>query len=115
MNDNALIIPENHWANSQLSIARFCGRISINKELYVIVNKEGIDVYELSNPDSKHFVGEGNWIIPPGEPCDLCHEKVVPLYKLYHRDKVLQAAKAVKNRLERFNEFRKILKHADDK
>lgn len=45
-NDNIPIcMTEEYWANSQLSIARYYGRIKAGGHEYVIVNKDGMDVF----------------------------------------------------------------------
>lgn len=86
------ILTEDYWANSQLSIVRHYGRASINGQHYIVVNKYGIDVFELSNPRSKHYVGDDQMAIPPGEPCDLVQKEWVPVYKALGREMALQLA-----------------------
>lgn len=39
---------EEFWANSQFSVARYYGRIKISSNEYIIVNKEGKDIFECS-------------------------------------------------------------------
>ena len=63
---NVVLIPEEVWMNSQLSIARHYGRITLNGNTYVICNKNGVTIFELSDPDSKYYVGD-NKAIEPGE------------------------------------------------
>ena len=43
-----LIMTEEYWANSQLSIARYYGGITFMGHRYLIVNKDGKDLFELS-------------------------------------------------------------------
>jgi hypothetical protein len=43
-----LIMTEEYWANTHLSIARYYGKIKLNGREYWIVNKDGIDVFALS-------------------------------------------------------------------
>ena len=81
-----ICMAEDYWKCSQFSIARHYGCCRINGVEFVIVNKFGITVFELSNPKSKHFVGEGQMAIPPGEPCDLIQEPWIPIYKKLGRD-----------------------------
>ena len=42
-----LVMTEEFWANSEFSIARYYGRIKINSNEYIIVNKEGKDISNL--------------------------------------------------------------------
>lgn len=90
---NAIIIDEEYWKNSQLSVARFYGKIQINGHLYIIVNKEGIDVIQLSDPRSPHYV-EGPKVIPEGEPCDLVRVDWIPVYQALGREKTIELVKA---------------------
>ena len=84
---------EEYWANSQFSIARHYGQISINGKPYVIVNKEGCTIFELCDPRSKHYVGDDNMAIPPNQPADLVLQKWVPIYKALGRDKTHELVK----------------------
>ena len=43
-----LVMAEEFWANSQFSIARYYGRIKISGNEYIIVNKNGKDIFECS-------------------------------------------------------------------
>lgn len=88
---NVVLIPEEVWMNSQLSIARHYGRITLNGNTYVICNKNGVTIFELSDPDSKYYVGD-NKAIEPGEPADLVLESWVPVYKKVGRDKLIELA-----------------------
>lgn len=69
---------EEYWANSQFSVARYYGGIQIGGKSYKIVNKQGATIFELSDPDSPYYVGDGNMAIPPGEPADLVLEEWIP-------------------------------------
>lgn len=89
----AIIMAEGYWMNTQLSIARYFGEIRVNGKHYVIVNKHGITLRELSNPRGKHYVGDDNMAIPPGEPADLCLFEWVPVYKALGREKTLELVK----------------------
>lgn len=88
----AVLFEEAYWRNSQLSVARFCGGINITengkKREFLIVNKQGITLQELSDPDSKHYVKDG-MAIPPGEPADLIDKEFIPLYKKLGREKFI--------------------------
>ena len=82
-----IVMTENYWANTQLSIVRYTGSIKIWGKQYVIVDKHGRDIYECTE-DS---IREGrDKAIEPGEPCDLCREDFVPLYRELGRSKFLQ-------------------------
>ena len=74
-----LIITEEFWANSHLSIARYYGQIKMNDKEYVIVNKEGKEK-----------------AIEPGEPCDLCLRSLVPSYRKLGRDRILELIREYK-------------------
>ena len=84
---------EEYWANSHFSIARYYGQIEINGNIYVLVNKRGVTIFELSNPNSKHYVGDDNMAIPPGEPADLVHFQWLPIYRVLGREKTLELVK----------------------
>ncbi|MCC8038214.1 MAG: hypothetical protein LIP02_08810 [Bacteroidales bacterium] len=84
------IIPEGVWMNSQMSIARHYGGLNIAGRQYLIVNKEGRDIYQLSAIAHK----EGRTkAIEAGEPCDLCRTDWIPLYRKLGRDRVLELAR----------------------
>ena len=87
-----IIMTEEYWRNSQFSITRFYGCITLNGKIFYVVNKEGITVFELSDPRSPHYV-EGEKVIQPGEPCDLVHEDWIPIYKGLGRDKTIELVK----------------------
>jgi hypothetical protein len=82
---NIIAMSEEFWMNSQLSIARYYGEIVFNGHRFVLVNKKGISLMELSDPQSKHFVKSGK-AIEAGEPADLIREDFVPQYKRLGRD-----------------------------
>lgn len=84
-----VMMAQEYWANSQFSVAKYYGGAKINGEGYTIVNKDGVTLMELSNPDSKHYVKEGQ-AIPPGEPADLVLNKWVPIYKRLGRDNIIR-------------------------
>lgn len=86
---NAVIMTEQCWANSQLSIARYYGGVKIDGHEYKIVNKEGVTLEELSNPSSKQYVKSGK-AIPPGEPADLVRKDWIPVYRKLGRDRTLE-------------------------
>ena len=105
-----IIITEEAWRNSYLSIAGRCGQITVNNHLYQIVNKHGITVFELSNPRSPHYVGDDAMAIPPGEPCDLVRADWIPVYRALGRDRTIELVKAGTD----IKEARRIAKEAKE-
>lgn len=89
---SAVIMTEEYWANSHLSIARYYGGITVNGDEYKIVNKEGITLEELSNPRSKQYVKSG-MAIQPGEPADLVRNNWIPIYRKLGRNKTIELVK----------------------
>lgn len=83
----AILYTEDVWRNSQLSIVRYTGRIEINGTTYIVVNKEGRDVFELSREAEK--LGRDK-AIPAGEPCDLIDESYQSIYKAVGREQFLR-------------------------
>lgn len=93
MKTAAILMTEEYWANSQLSIARYYGGCTIGKIDYRIVNKEGISLFELSDPESKHYVGDDKKAIEPGEPADLVQKAWIPIYSKLGREKFVELIK----------------------
>lgn len=85
-----ICMSEEFWANSQFSIARYYGRIKIGGHVYVIVNKEGKDIFECSAEADKAGRDKA---IEPGEPCDLCREDFIKYYRQLGRDKFSETLK----------------------
>lgn len=92
-----LIMTEEYWANSQLSIARYFGKIKLNSKEYWIVNKDGIDVFALSIMAEKEGKDK---VIEPGEPCDLVLRDLVPAYHKLGRDRIIELVKEGKTEEE---------------
>lgn len=84
------MMTEEYWANSQFSIARYYGGITIGKKDYRIVNKQGRDLFELSDPESKYYVGDNNKAIEPGEPADLVLKEWIPIYRKLGRERFIE-------------------------
>lgn len=78
---------EDFWANSQFSIARYYGRVGLDGYDYLIVNKEGKDIFECSAEAEK--AGREH-AIEPGEPADLCRSDFVKYYKKLKRDRFFE-------------------------
>ena len=55
-----ICMAEEYWADSYFSVARYYGGIQMNQHSYKIVNKEGITIFELSDPENEHYVGDGD-------------------------------------------------------
>lgn len=84
---NAIVMTEEYWANSQFSIARYYGRIRVDGHDWVIVNKDGKDIFELSREAEKDGREKA---IEPGEPADLCRIDFVPIYRKLGRDRFFE-------------------------
>ena len=100
-----IAMAEDYWANSQFSVARYTGSVRINGAVYVIVNKAGATIFELSSPESKYYVGDDNMAIELGEPCDLVRVEWVPIYKKFGRDKFIELIKQDGITLEKAKEL----------
>lgn len=81
-----ILMTEEFWANSQFSIARYYGRIKAFGYEYWIVDKNGRDVFELSDLSEKESREKA---ISPGEPCDLVRKDFMKHYRKLGRDKFL--------------------------
>lgn len=92
-----LIMVEEYWANTQLSIVRYYGHIQFMDHEYVIVNKEGIDIFALSIKAEKAGKEKA---IEPGEPCDLCLKSLVPSYHKLGRERIIELVKEGKSEKE---------------
>ena len=95
----AILMEEGYWRNSQFSIAKYYGRINVNiggeTIEYVIVNKEGKDIFECSLEAQKAGRDKA---IEPGEPADLVDKRYVPVYRKMGR-------KAFIEMIEEFNDL----------
>lgn len=87
-NDYPILMVEEYWVNSQLSIARYYGQIKFNGHIYVIVNKHGETLIEISEQMDKE--GKDGKAIPPGEPADLVLSEWIPVYRRLGRDRVIE-------------------------
>ena len=86
----AIVITEEYWANSMLSIARYYGKISVDGHEYIIVDKLGRDLFECSAIAMKEGREKA---IEPGEPADLCRVDFVPIYRKLGREQFLKFIK----------------------
>lgn len=81
---------EEYWANTQFSIVRYYGSIKVFGTTYVIVNKEGKDIFQCSEEADKAGREKA---IEPGEPADLVRQEFVPYYRKLGRDKFIELLK----------------------
>ena len=85
---------EEYWRNSQFSIAKYYGRINVKiggeTIEYVIVNKEGKDIFECSSEAQKSGRDKA---IEPGEPADLVDRRYVPAYRKMGREAFIKMLK----------------------
>lgn len=81
-----ILMTEEYWANSPFSIARYCGCIKISGIEYIIVNKEGKDLFECSIEADKQGREKA---IEPGEPADLIRSDFKQFYRKLGRDKFI--------------------------
>ena len=104
--NKTIVIPENVWANTYFSVARYSGRIRLNGMCYVIVDKRGRDIFECSLEAQR--MGREK-AIEAGEPADLCREDFLPIYRKLGREQFLNflhdnpdinTAKAARERLK---------------
>ena len=90
----AILMAEGYWRNSQFSIARFYGAINVkigNENIeYVIVNKEGKDIFECSEEAQKAGREKA---IEPGEPVDLIDRRYIPVYRKIGREAFIKMIK----------------------
>ena len=85
-----LVMAEEYWVDSPLSLARYYGQIRFGGNVYMIVNKEGKDLFECSYEADKQGREKA---IPAGEPADLCLMQLVPVYRWLGRDEFLKRIK----------------------
>lgn len=85
-----LLMTEEFWANTQLSIARHSGVISFNGSTYIIVDKFGRDLYECTDAAIKEGRSKA---IEPGEPADLIWTGLKKDYRRLGRDTILRLLK----------------------
>lgn len=104
MPDNTpIIMTEEYWASSPLSVVRYTGSIKMRGIEYIIVNKEGKDIYECSHEAQRAGREKA---IEPGEPCDLIDRRYQPIYRKLGRDRFIEWVKegldlkAMKERLK---------------
>ena len=90
MNNAPLLMTEEFWANSQLSIARYYGEITFDGRKYIIVDKHGRDIYECSDIADKEGREKA---IEPGEPADLVLSTLQMAYRKLGRERIIALIK----------------------
>lgn len=85
-----LVMTEHFWANLQLSIARYTGRVKMDGAEYIICNKDGKDFFQCSI--EADMAGREK-AIESGEPADLVRTDVLPIYREFGRDRFLRFCK----------------------
>ena len=85
-----ICMTEEFWINSQLSIARYYGRIKFDGHEYYIVDKLGRDLWECSMAADR---AGSDKAIPPGEPADLVRKDFIIYYRKLGREKFLEVLK----------------------
>ena len=90
MSNAPLLMTEEFWANSQLSIARYYGEIILDGRKYIIVDKLGRDLFECSAIADKEGREKA---IEPGEPSDLILSTLRFAYRKLGRDRIISLIK----------------------
>ena len=90
MSNAPLLMTEEFWVNSQLSIARYYGEITFNGRKYIIVDKYGRDIYECSAIAEREGREKA---IEPGEPADLILSTLRFAYRKLGRDRIIELIK----------------------
>lgn len=81
-----LLMAEESWANSYLSVARHYGGVRFDGAEYIIVDKQGRDIWECSAIANREGRSKA---IDPGEPADLIWRNLQPHYRTLGRDRIL--------------------------
>ena len=90
----AILMEEEYWRSSQFSIAKYYGEIKVNiggeTIHYIIVNKEGKNIFECSLEAQKAGRAKA---IEPGEPVDLLDRRYIPAYRKMGREAFIKMLK----------------------
>ena len=95
--DAPLVMAKEYWMNTQLSLAKYYGRVKAFGYEYWIVDKTGRDLFECSAIADRDGREKA---IEPGEPADLCRRDFMKTYRLLWRDKVLELLRQGKTKAE---------------
>lgn len=83
----AILMEDEFWRNSQFSIAKYYGGVNVNIDgeniEYLIVNKEGKDLFECAEEAEK---AGREMAIEPGEIADLVDRRYIPAYRKMGRE-----------------------------
>ena len=90
MSNAPLLMTEEFWSNSQLSIVRYYGEIVFAGRKYIIVDKHGRDIYECSAIAERECRDKA---IEPGEPADLILSTLRFAYRKLGRDRIISLIK----------------------
>ena len=85
-----ILMTREYWENTQLNLIRRTGIFNMNGVTYVLVNKEGKDIFQCSH--EADLVGH-EFAIEPGEPADIIDSRFINLYKKYGRDLFIEKLK----------------------
>ena len=97
MSNAPLLMTEEFWSNSQLSIARYYGEIIFDGRKYIIVDKHGRDLFECSAIADKEGREKA---IEPGEPADLILSTLRFAYRKLGRERIIALIKEGKTEEE---------------
>lgn len=97
MSNAPLLMTEEFWANSQLSIARYYGEITFDGRKYIIVDKHGRDLFECSAIAKREGRDKA---IEQGEPADLILSTLRFAYRKLGRDRIIALIKEGKTEEE---------------
>lgn len=96
-NNYPLLMTEEYWANSQLSVAKYYGGMTFNGRKYIIVDKLGRDLWECSKIAEKEGREKA---IEPGDPADLILATLQKAYRKLGRDHIIALIKEGKTENE---------------
>ena len=97
MSNAPILMTEEFWANSQLSVARYFGGITFEGRKYIIVDKLGRDLFECSDIADKEGREKA---IEPGEPADLVLSTLQMAYRKLGRERIIALIKEGKTEVE---------------
>ena len=97
MSNAPILMTEEFWANSQLSVARYFGGVTFEGRKYIIVDKLGRDLFECSDIADKEGREKA---IEPGEPADLVLSTLQMAYRKLGRERIIALIKEGKTEVE---------------
>ena len=108
MSNAQILMTEEFWANSQLSVARYFGGVTFDGRKYIIVDKLGRDLFECSDIADKEGREKA---IEPGEPADLVLSTLQMAYRKLGRERIIALIKEGKTE----DEIKAIAKKGGDR